>query len=173
MFGRFCCIFGLLSPLGNKSLFQNLIFLKVGLVCGSRVVPLDLSSGTNPCFRISSSGVLHSEFHTLLDINCLKIPSSSYVLAVFAPIPASVPSNLAFHKSNQLHSSPIKTLLFCSWESVSLIALELPNHDIDGFVPKSIKRTSLAFMNFAAHRRRICLLHSFSVVFLYHFYVIS
>jgi hypothetical protein len=64
----------------------------------------------------------------------------------------------------------------CFWGSPRSLALEggfdLAGHGLAGNEHSDVK--SLCFMKIAAtHLRRSCFLHSFSVVFLYWFYVIS
>lgn len=57
------------------------------------------------------------------------------------------------------------------WEELFALegGVELAGHGL----PRRAEKKSLSFMKIATHLRRSCFLHSFSVVFLYWFYVIS
>jgi hypothetical protein len=61
--------------------------------------------------------------------------------------------------------------------SPGFLALEggfvLAGHGLAGKHQQQLGAKSLSFMKIATHLRRSCFLHSFSVVFLYWFYVIS
>jgi hypothetical protein len=63
------------------------------------------------------------------------------------------------------------------WGSPGFLALEggfvLAGHGLAEKKQQHIDAKSLSFMKIATHLRRSCFLHSFSVVFLYWFYVIS
>lgn len=153
-----CYFFG-----GN---FQNSNFLKVGLF---RVLVSFIASFVRHKTLFQNLFFWGPPDSRILSENTsFKISTLSSVLSVsikFHLALARIRRCVDRFSSSHLPSKPSFLL--------SSIALEIPVRGIDVLLPNSIKILSVAFMNSATHLRRSCFLHSFSVVFLYHFYVIS